>query len=89
MSYYFSVQSGVSFAQMVGDSETTDSEAVTVKSDDPIRDAFSELCPFYMVSGRCQRGTCTYIHGNLCEMCQLACLHPTDENQRNSHIKVS
>lgn len=83
------MKSGVSFAEKAGGNKGSDDEVPNVKNDeDSIRESFSQLCPFYMVSGNCQRSTCTYIHGDLCDMCQLACLHPTDENQRNSHIKV-
>ncbi|KAG0730291.1 putative E3 ubiquitin-protein ligase makorin-2 [Chionoecetes opilio] len=38
------------------------------------------------MSGKCQLGPqCSYIHGLMCEVCQLACLHPYDGDQRRIH----
>lgn len=49
----------------------------------------SELCPYYLM-GLCRYGEeCTYIHGELCELCGQPCLHPTDEAQRLKHNEVS
>ncbi|CAL4131995.1 unnamed protein product, partial [Meganyctiphanes norvegica] len=46
----------------------------------------SELCPTYLMSGLCQHGeSCPYVHGDFCEVCQLACLHPHDQAQRDKH----
>lgn len=48
-----------------------------------------ELCPTYLMSGKCQLGDqCSYIHGLMCEVCQLACLHPFDKEQRRIHKEV-
>ena len=39
--------------------------------------------------GSCRYGEeCTYIHGDLCELCSQHCLHPTDEVQRLQHNQV-
>lgn len=46
------------------------------------------LCP-YLAKGVCPyESECEYIHGDVCEMCGLAVLHPTDNSQREEHAKV-
>ncbi|XP_062584064.1 probable E3 ubiquitin-protein ligase makorin-1 [Saccostrea cucullata] len=46
------------------------------------------LCP-YLAKGVCPYDSeCEYIHGDMCEMCGLAVLHPTDKIQRQEHIKL-
>ena len=53
-----------------------------------IAQSTSELCPYYFM-GSCRYGEeCTYIHGDLCELCSQHCLHPTDEVQRLQHNQV-
>ena len=50
--------------------------------------SMSELCP-YLLMGECHYAEeCVYIHGDMCDLCASNCLHPTDEAQRNDHIKV-
>ena len=47
------------------------------------------LCP-YAAHGECKFGdSCPYVHGDVCDYCNLAVLSPTDEDQRNRHIKVT
>lgn len=54
----------------------------------PIKDAESELCPFGAV-GECRYGEyCAYLHGDICELCGQALLHPTHEAQRKEHRAV-
>lgn len=49
----------------------------------------SQICPYYYM-GSCRYGEeCTYIHGDVCELCGLNCLHPTDEAQRDEHNQVN
>eukprot|EP00092_Neocalanus_flemingeri_P040322 GFUD01043917.1.p1 GENE.GFUD01043917.1~~GFUD01043917.1.p1 ORF type:complete len:617 (+),score=100.08 GFUD01043917.1:143-1852(+) len=49
-------------------------------------EAESALCPFYRV-GECRYGEgCAYIHGETCDYCGQACLHPTHIDQRRSHL---
>jgi len=49
-------------------------------------EAESALCPFYRV-GECRYGEgCAYIHGETCDYCGQACLHPTHLDQRRSHL---
>jgi E3 ubiquitin-protein ligase makorin len=46
-----------------------------------------ELCPYGMV-GECPFGIqCQYLHGDMCDLCSCACLHPTDEAQRKKHTQ--
>ena len=53
-----------------------------------IAQSTSQICPYYYM-GSCRYGEeCTYIHGDLCELCGLNCLHPTDEAQRDEHNQV-
>jgi len=48
--------------------------------------AESLLCPFYKV-GECRYGVgCAYIHGETCDYCGQASLHPTHLDQRRSHL---
>jgi len=49
-------------------------------------EAESALCPFYRV-GECRYGECcAYIHGETCDYCGQACLHPTHLDQRRAHL---
>lgn len=48
-----------------------------------------QLCPYAAV-GECRYGlNCAYLHGDVCDMCGLQVLHPSDTAQRSQHIKVS
>ncbi|CAL8405235.1 unnamed protein product [Arctogadus glacialis] len=47
-----------------------------------------QLCP-YAAAGECRYGVnCAYLHGDVCDMCGLQVLHPTDNAQRSHHIKA-
>ncbi|KAK1901755.1 putative E3 ubiquitin-protein ligase makorin-2 [Dissostichus eleginoides] len=47
-----------------------------------------QLCP-YAAAGQCYYGdSCTYLHGDLCEVCRLQVLHPHDPEQRRAHEKA-
>ncbi|KAE8298955.1 putative E3 ubiquitin-protein ligase makorin-2 [Larimichthys crocea] len=47
-----------------------------------------QLCP-YAAAGHCYYGdNCTYLHGDLCEVCGLQVLHPQDPEQRRAHEKM-
>ena len=47
-----------------------------------------ELCP-YAAQGECRYGEmCTYVHGEMCEMCGKQALHPSDKELRDKHTKV-
>ena len=48
-----------------------------------------QLCP-YAAAGECRYGVnCAYLHGDVCDMCGLQVLHPTDNAQRSDHTKVT
>ena len=48
-----------------------------------------QLCSYAAV-GECRYGiNCAYLHGDVCDMCGLQVLHPTDNNQRSEHTKVT
>ncbi|XP_068163516.1 probable E3 ubiquitin-protein ligase makorin-1 isoform X2 [Antennarius striatus] len=47
-----------------------------------------QLCPYAAV-GECRYGiNCAYLHGDVCDMCGLQVLHPTDISQRSEHTKA-
>ncbi|KAG9339945.1 hypothetical protein JZ751_022260 [Albula glossodonta] len=47
-----------------------------------------QLCPYAAV-GECRYGlNCAYLHGDICDMCGLQVLHPSDSAQRSQHIKA-
>lgn len=47
-----------------------------------------QLCPYAAV-GECRYGlNCAYLHGDICDMCGLQVLHPTDHAQRSEHTKA-
>lgn len=47
-----------------------------------------QLCP-YAAAGHCYyEDSCTYLHGNLCDVCGLHVLHPHDPEQRRAHEKM-
>lgn len=48
------------------------------------------LCPYVNKYGVCRNmAHCTYLHGELCDMCSKRILHPYNEEQRKIHIQVS
>lgn len=52
----------------------------------PSKEASLPLCPYEVASNGCPVGaTCTYLHGELCDLCQKPCLHPYNEEQRAQH----
>ncbi|KAG7494775.1 putative E3 ubiquitin-protein ligase makorin-2 [Solea senegalensis] len=47
-----------------------------------------QLCP-YAAAGQCFYGdNCTYLHGDLCDVCRRQVLHPHDPEQRRMHEKM-
>ncbi|XP_059366967.1 probable E3 ubiquitin-protein ligase makorin-1 [Carassius carassius] len=47
-----------------------------------------QLCPYAAV-GECRYGVnCAYLHGDVCDMCGLQVLHPSDSSQRSQHIRA-
>lgn len=55
----------------------------------PVGGAYRDLlCP-YATAGNCfYEDSCTYLHGDRCEVCGLQVLHPHDPEQRRAHEKV-
>lgn len=46
------------------------------------------LCPYFEKFVDCPFGeNCFYTHGDVCDMCNMACLNPNDEKQRDEHRK--
>ncbi|GFS07221.1 E3 ubiquitin-protein ligase makorin-1 [Elysia marginata] len=42
------------------------------------------LCPYY-AAGCCDKDDCVYVHGDVCDGCGLAQLHPLNQGQRRQH----
>ena len=48
----------------------------------------SNICPYFEKSLDCPfELNCEYTHGDICDICNMACLHPFDEEQRDVHKK--
>jgi hypothetical protein len=51
------------------------------------------LCPYAEKDGICEAletgRYCPYIHGDLCDLCELPALHPMNEKQREQHRLVN
>ncbi|XP_012282222.1 probable E3 ubiquitin-protein ligase makorin-1 isoform X2 [Orussus abietinus] len=50
--------------------------------------ASEPLCPYAEASGICKKPNCTYLHGDICELCGRAALHPHNEEHRKKHTNV-
>lgn len=46
------------------------------------------LCPYAEATGICKKRNCIYLHGNICELCNRAALHPYNEELRKKHTNV-
>lgn len=51
--------------------------------------ALEPLCPYAEASGICRNINCTYLHGDICELCSRAALHPFNEELRKKHTNVN
>lgn len=51
--------------------------------------ALEPLCPYAEATGICKKLNCTYLHGDICELCNRAALHPHNEELRKKHTNVS
>ncbi|CAH1153539.1 unnamed protein product [Phaedon cochleariae] len=50
------------------------------------KNANRKLCPYVNKDGICRNLTdCTYLHGEMCDMCERLILHPFNEEQRKKH----
>ena len=51
--------------------------------------SFQSLCPYAEKDGYCEAletgRYCPYIHGDLCDLCEMPVLHPTNAKQREQH----
>ena len=51
-------------------------------------EATSQLCPIYEKTLVCPFDVyCQFVHGDLCDICNMACLDPFDETKRTEHRK--
>ena len=51
--------------------------------------AVSVICPYFEKSLECPFGAnCEYTHGDVCDICNMACLSPFDEVQREAHKRA-
>ena len=58
------------------------------RSEVSIADAESQLCTFFK-AGECRYAdNCACIHGDICDVCGKAVLHPRHESQRKQHKQV-
>ncbi|XP_054709680.1 probable E3 ubiquitin-protein ligase makorin-1 [Uloborus diversus] len=72
--------------------KTVRSYADTVKSTiftnpEPDKMHSEELCAAFMEDACPFNDQCPFVHGNVCELCSKACLHPYDEKQRKEHTE--
>ncbi|KAF2361236.1 Zinc finger C3HC4 RING-type [Trinorchestia longiramus] len=78
----------VSWANIVGGSDSSGSGAPGSTEEAGTPFSASELCPYFLMHNACQlMDQCPYIHGLVCELCQLACLDPRDPEQNKEHAK--
>ncbi|XP_020285674.1 probable E3 ubiquitin-protein ligase makorin-1 isoform X2 [Pseudomyrmex gracilis] len=50
--------------------------------------ALEPLCPYAETTGMCKNLNCTYLHGNICDLCGCAALHPHNEELRKKHTNA-
>lgn len=55
--------------------------------------SLQSLCPYAEKDGICEALVtgryCPYTHGDLCDLCGMPALHPTNEKQREQHHLVN
>lgn len=61
-------------------------------SPSPATYLLQSLCPYAEKEGICEAletgRYCPYVHGELCDLCEMPALHPTNEKQREQHRTV-
>ncbi|KAK3595602.1 hypothetical protein CHS0354_009558 [Potamilus streckersoni] len=78
------VCSSVPFSYAKAAQAGTNSEYEATSTSVPVRDG-NLLCPFSVVR-ECPYGDqCTYLHGEICDLCGFAVLHPTDKELQEKH----
>ncbi|XP_057323345.1 probable E3 ubiquitin-protein ligase makorin-1 isoform X1 [Microplitis mediator] len=50
--------------------------------------ASEPLCPYAESSGVCKKLECPYLHGDICELCGSAALHPFNKERRQQHTSA-
>ncbi|XP_014203884.1 probable E3 ubiquitin-protein ligase makorin-1 isoform X1 [Copidosoma floridanum] len=71
----------LSYAQAVNPNSGQNSSQASFSSQDP-------LCPYAEATGICKRTNCTYLHGEICDMCSKPALHPYNEELRKKHTNA-
>lgn len=64
-------------------------QAVNPSSGQASFSSLDPLCPYAEASGICKKVNCTYLHGDICDMCSRPALHPYNEEMRKKHSNVS
>lgn len=62
-----------------------------VTEDDSETKSELKLCPYAEMHGVCSYadGECSYLHGDICELCGNAALHPYNKDKRKTHTQVN
>ncbi|CAF3427802.1 unnamed protein product [Rotaria sp. Silwood1] len=73
-----------------GNNDMIDSSNLTQQlSPSPSIFSLQSLCPYAEKDGICEAletgRYCPYVHGDLCDLCAMPALHPTNEKQREQH----
>ncbi|XP_012265881.2 probable E3 ubiquitin-protein ligase makorin-1 isoform X2 [Athalia rosae] len=50
--------------------------------------ASEPICPYAEATGICKQTNCAYLHGDICELCGRAALHPHNEENRKKHTNA-
>lgn len=55
--------------------------------------SLQSLCPYAEKDGICEAletgRYCPYVHGDICDLCEMPALHPINEKQREQHRLVN
>lgn len=57
-------------------------------SSQSVNPASEPLCPYAEATGICKKDDCHYLHGEICDMCGRAALHPYNKDHRQQHTNV-
>lgn len=65
-------------------------QAVKPSAVDDVDKSGLKLCPYAEVHGVCSYadGECNYVHGDICDLCGNAALHPFNAEKRKTHTQV-
>ncbi|XP_001606052.2 probable E3 ubiquitin-protein ligase makorin-1 isoform X1 [Nasonia vitripennis] len=63
-------------------------QAVNPSSGQGSFSSLDPLCPYAEASGICKKVNCTYLHGDICDMCSRPALHPYNEEMRKKHTNA-